>query len=360
VTDNKKTTSKSNKDKILDCIIEVYEYCKKSGESFSRDNYRKLSKDLDIEVASDSPAREEFGTWTVAVSKALAKQLTDSAKIDNGVLVDTEIYNLPHHDESGYSTIRHREVRNKLHKVFVFPDIHFPFQSNSALRCAVKAMITYEPDEVVLLGDLLDFYKVSKYLKDPKRGVQMQYELDMAKAFLQKLRNLLPGVRIIYLSGNHEDRLEKYLLGQAPALSGLDCLQLSALLDLDEMDIHFIPSHNFYSINKVHFTHGEYANTYSSKKHLDVYGATIIHGHTHRIQMHMTRYLDRTIEGWEIGFLASHNVSADYMKMGNWQHGFGTVEIFNDDYWVHPHHIRDSKLVFQGHLIDGSIEGAND
>ena len=43
----------------------------------------------------------------------------------------------------------------------------------------------------------------------------------------------------------------------------------------------------------------------------------------------------------------------DYVKCANWQHGFGTVDIFGDDYWIQGYHIRDGKVNFNGKMIEG-------
>jgi hypothetical protein len=67
----------------------------------------------------------------------------------------------------------------------------------------------------------------------------------------------------------------------------------------------------------------------------------------------MQKYLDRTIEEWSMGCLSTLEVSQDYIKAANWQHGFGTVEIQGDDYWIQSYHIRDGKVCFRGKILEG-------
>jgi len=80
------------------------------------------------------------------------------------------------------------------------------------------------PDEIVLLGDYADFYPVSRHAKDPSVAHALTDEIKSVNEGLDQLDKLWPKAKKVYLEGNHEWRLERYLSEQAPALFGVtDC-----------------------------------------------------------------------------------------------------------------------------------------
>ena len=328
-----------SKPDVLDCIRKVYSYCESRQRKFTRDTYRVVSQKLKLPYTSDAAAKRVYGSWDSAVHEALSAFKEDPLEVAS------------HFDSSYLQTIKKVLPSEDLYKVLVIPDIHTPFHNKKALDLSWRFAEAYEPDEIIQLGDVCDFYKISKYIKDPSRGVNIQAELDMARDLLREFKNRSGAKACTLLIGNHESRIRKYLHSIAPAMASLRSLTIEKLLDTESIGWRVIPEHNFYAINNVHFTHGEYVTKYSSDKHLGTYGETIIHGHTHRISCHMTKFLNRTIEGWEMGCLASLKVGQEYVKMANWQLRLGTVEISGQDYWITPHHIRDNRVTYNGRIL---------
>lgn len=88
--------------------------------------------------------------------------------------------------------------------VYVASDIHFPYQDDKAIDAFLSAVEKGKPDIIVLNGDLLDFYKLSRFSKDPS-GKNPEEEIEMCKNFLQRLRDTAGrNPRIYYTIGNHE------------------------------------------------------------------------------------------------------------------------------------------------------------
>lgn len=98
-----------------------------------------------------------------------------------------------------------KEELGNLEKILVFGDPHIPFQDDRAVDCMIKyAKREYKPSIIVINGDMLDFYSISTFDKNPSRKETIQDELDTANAFLSDLRSYFPKAKIYYLEGNHE------------------------------------------------------------------------------------------------------------------------------------------------------------
>lgn len=326
-----------NKEKLLNRLKELSLYAQTMGEKLTREFYREYKTNGDY---SEKDIITVYPSWSNALEDALSRVTHDS---DQVVMTHTN------HPEN---KIIGKDVK-EFYKVLVIPDVHIPFQDNKSVNTMIKFAEIYKPDHVIQLGDLVDFYKLSQYMKSPGRGSTVQQELNKAHNLLSLIKSRSNAKYMTLLTGNHEDRLHKYLCNKAPALTELDALKLENLLKLQAIDCQLIPSTSFYRINNVYFTHGEFCNVFSSLKHMNKYNETIIHGHTHVVKSTMARYLNKTIEAWEIGCLASMDTSEEYVKMPNWQHAFATVEFLGSDYWIRPHHIRNNRVSINGQVVEG-------
>jgi hypothetical protein len=100
-------------------------------------------------------------------------------------------------------------------RIGILSDIHFPYADLEALNIAVKYLIEWEPDCIILNGDIIDCYQLSFYERDPRKR-SFKYELDMLRNFFVQIRELFPSTRIVFRSGNHERRYERRILQQYP------------------------------------------------------------------------------------------------------------------------------------------------
>lgn len=215
------------------------------------------------------------------------------------------------------------------------------------------------PDEVVHIGDLGDFESVSAYqqLNPDTWGNSVQDCIDASFQILGNYRASVPKeTRFRYLIGNHEVRLQKYLLSQAKEIYGItqadggpSVLDLAYLLRLEELDIELVTSdlgtypHPQIEIvpDKLLAMHGDKArkgagNTPHAMSDGTSYG--VIHGHTHRAAV-----VSRTIRGTskrqqlqsaEIGCLCTANgLGYTSSRSTDWQQGFATVEVWPDGHY---------------------------
>src|SRR5690606_38886614 len=107
-----------------------------------------------------------------------------------------------------------------------------------SLRAVFNFMRDYQPDTIIQLGDLVDFYDISSYSKDPARIGKMQEEVDMARDFWMYMRDTFPKARLAMKAGNHEDRLPK-CVRQHYEISPLRDLSIRRQFKLDDSKVEY-------------------------------------------------------------------------------------------------------------------------
>ena len=127
-----------------------------------------------------------------------------------------------------------------MERTLIYSDIHFASSSEEIVDLAVfKFGKWYKPHHIFLNGDVVDNNAVSRYVKPPG-SAELGDDLAATRKFLQKLRRTFKDAEIHYISGNHEKRLDDYLLRQAPEIYGY--ISLPELLELDSLDIEYVDS----------------------------------------------------------------------------------------------------------------------
>ena len=231
----------------------------------------------------------------------------------------------------------------------VLSDQHIPFQDPVLEDLTIDFLKEHKPKVIHLLGDVLDFYSLSRFDKDPARLVTLQDELDGATRYFRRLRSVCPKARIIYSEGNHENRLRRYLWSQARALSNLRTLSFEELLGLDEFKIEWVDAHSPYKIGALLFIHGELvrrASGASAKGHMDKFGCNVIHGHTHRLGAHYHRTYSDMMGAWENGCLCT--LDPEYAVKPDWQNGWSVIWFNGEQFHVEQVCVVDAQYVYHG------------
>lgn len=246
---------------------------------------------------------------------------------------------------------RVKKDKAPIQRAIVLSDIHIPYHDQKALAVALAFAQDFKPDLIILNGDICDYYGASSYRKDPGRIDTLQDEISETRAFLKHVRDLFPNARIVYLKGNHEDRLERFILDKAPELYSLDSLSMDNLLHLEEMGIEWLDEHATFMLGELEIVHGFMVrgkSGYSAMSHHEKLGGSVLIGHTHRSALvcHTNRYGQHV--AIENGYLARSDV--DYVIRPDWQQGFTTIEYLPDGrFFARPHLIHKGCLVADGH-----------
>lgn len=215
-------------------------------------------------------------------------------------------------------------------------DSHHRYHDPDAVRLFLQFIKRTNPKKVILLGDIIDFYAISRYSKDPDRATPTSFkeELYIVRQFLYNVRKALGKGEIVYIQGNHEKRLQTYLWNNSAALSELDELKLPSLLRLDAYDIRYVPDGTW--LGDIYFTHGSIVRKhagYSAKAEFEKNGCTGMTGHTHRDGKYTVRNRSGHFAWWENFCLCDLN--PEYIEgIANWTNGFSCINIINDRPYV--------------------------
>lgn len=235
-------------------------------------------------------------------------------------------------------------------RIACIPDTHSPYHDKRALELAIKVIKSFRPDVLVHMGDIADMYAISSYDKDPRKSQGFLSELREVNKVFDQIDGLAP--RKIFLCGNHEARLEKYLFKKAPELH--DYVTIPQAFDLKRRGWEYYPYQVPVKIGKLYFVHDlGFSGKYSLAQTMDAFPGNIIMAHTHRLEMRVRGNLKREkLIGANFGWLGDSN-AIDYLPSvkikQDWARGFGLIELEKDGTpHVEPVEIRAGKCFFRG------------
>ena len=215
----------------------------------------------------------------------------------------------------------------------VLSDIHLPYHHEGALRLAIQTAKKWKADCILLNGDQMDGCSVSTHEKDPDAR-DLAEEIKITREFLEMLRKQFPKAQIIYRSGNHEDRLRKYVARVAPELLGLNEIRLERLLNLDNLGIEWVADKRLINLGKLPTLHGHefYSGQNSpvnAARGLFMRGKTsAIQGNLHQTSEHTeTSLAGDTLTTWSLGCLCALNPNYSPLASLKWNHGIALIEV---------------------------------
>lgn len=245
----------------------------------------------------------------------------------------------------------------KIKKALILPDSHVPFEDKRAYALMLKVAKYVKPDEIVILGDYLDFYSVSAHAKDSElANLTLKQEVDAGSKRLEELDILFPRAKKVFIEGNHEFRLARYLRDRAPDLFGL--VDLPEILGLNKRKnwkwIPYGPYQKYKVLkSKLHARHEPLAG--SAKATATRAMASVIYGHIHSIEEHQVVSMDGSnYRAISVGWLGDtkHKAFSYVKNHAQWSHGFGIVHVLPNGDWFHQTiHIIDYQCVYAGKLF---------
>jgi predicted phosphodiesterase len=235
-------------------------------------------------------------------------------------------YKLPDSEETVFKPYFIKGVK----KLAVFSDIHVPYHSISAITAALD--YTKDCDALLIDGDLIDFYGLSRFMKDPRKR-SVAHELEATNDLLDVLQSRFK--KIYYKLGNHDIRFDHYLMQKAPELLGIKAIELPELLKCRERNIEVIKDKTIIRANALNIIHGhEFSVGFFSPVNI-ARGlflrakVTALQGHNHQSSSHTERDLSgKVVKTWSLGCLCE--LHPDYMPINKWDHGFATVTLDKD------------------------------
>lgn len=183
-----------------------------------------------------------------------------------------------------------------------------PTHDEQAIDLALAITKAAKPTKVVLVGDNLDLPEMGKYRLSPAYQQTTQATIDRATLLCAQLRHAAPDAEIVWLAGNHEERLPNYILDNAAAAFGLrkgytpeswPVMSVPYLCRFDEFGITYLPGYpasSYWITERLRVIHGDKVASGGSTAHkyLATEKTSVIYGHIHRRE-----WAERTREDYD-------------------------------------------------------------
>lgn len=172
-----------------------------------------------------------------------------------------------------------------------------PTHDEQAIEVALAITKAAQPDLVILVGDNLDFPEFStKFRLTPAFAFTTQAAIDRATLLCAQVRAAAPDAQIIWLAGNHEERLPRLLMDNAKAAYGIrrgndpesfPVMSVPYLCRMDEFGVEFRPGYpasNVWITERLQVIHGDKVASSGSTAHkyLSSSKTSVVYGHIHR------------------------------------------------------------------------------
>jgi predicted phosphodiesterase len=261
-------------------------------------------------------------------------------------------------------------------RIGILSDIHIPYHDLDALNIALNEFKRVQVDTIVLNGDIIDCYNLSRWEKDPNQRKHF-YEMELLTMFLDDLKTMFPKVELVYKLGNHDERYEKFIYSKSPEFAGVHVLSWKHLLNLRFEDcgtckgigiskgidcpncekgkvannvsrgIHLVKGKKLIKAGKLNIIHGHEVKVSSPVSPARAFAlkakANIIGGHLHQTSELTYKDINGKVSGaWSTGCLC--DMHPDYAPINDWSHGFAWIQIEGEDFEVFNHKIINGKI----------------
>jgi hypothetical protein len=203
-----------------------------------------------------------------------------------------------------------------------------------------------KPSSIILLGDHLDCggFLAEHHTWGYVAETDYTFEDDCqaTNQFLDALQSAAPQATIEYLEGNHERRIEKWIVtdvlkkgkGSSSSVKTLNALfSTETVLQLDKRKIPIYKQGQWYDgchvpgtilRDNCYFTHGQFTSKAAAAAHLAKYNSNIWFGHTHRMDMATKRTVaSGPIGAWNPGCLCQLQPFWMHQNLTDWVNGYG-------------------------------------
>ena len=238
-----------------------------------------------------------------------------------------------------------------MQKYLLIADIHLEAGDtpDPAYLLSKKVAKAIKFSGTINIGDMLDFSYISAYTVDVPgavEGMRLKDDFDILKAELSFWSKI--GTRHLYLEGNHEARVQKYLM-KNPVLQGVfDLRQI-----VEDAGHEWIPvlKQPYKFLPDLLLVHGVSFSKYYAAQNAINAGMSIVSGHAHRQQTFSYSYPDgRVITGYGLGTLGP--INPDYFagqRIAGHTQSISVLYIDDDGTWdITTHLIKNGKVIVEG------------
>lgn len=238
--------------------------------------------------------------------------------------------------------------RPKKERYLILSDFHVPDHDIKIFDLILRFISFYQPDFIDILGDFVNFTKISKYDQDPYYKTDLADEIEEGRGILREIvktaHNANPKVEITWVEGNHEQRLTKFLGKNASQLAGLTSdeefiVSVPHLFECKKLGVKWVNSDRIIQRHGVSFFHGlsvRVKSGFSAHANIDKFGTSGFTGHTHRMALVTRTQLGSTKFWVETGCLCNKITTPTYVVSPDWTQGFAVAEYNHETRQFYP------------------------
>ena len=244
-------------------------------------------------------------------------------------------------------------------KYIVFGDSHIPKHNEIVLRCMLKVMDDEKFDGIINGGDFMDMDPISHWTKNKRKtleGRRLMEDYVIANQVLDEMDKRLPSnAEKYFFWGNHEDWYNQFI-EEVPAMEGYG--DPNTELKLEERGYKIYPYNHIEYFGKLGITHGIYASTTATKKHMDELKTNIMHFHVHtQAELYASSEArELSFGGYSVG--CTCDLAPGYMRgrPHKWTHGFATLDVNKKTgaFFVDLKRVVRGKVMYNGKIYDGN------
>jgi predicted phosphodiesterase len=279
--------------------------------------------------------------------QAIEGKTRDRTKPSEGAVLENRPYNpynLPKSDEAVYEPF----VLD-CSRLLVLSDIHIPYHSIDSLSAAFDYAKKEKPDAILLNGDTLDFFQLSRFCKEPGKR-SFAHELSAFKEFFDVLNKTF-GAKIYFKLGNHEERYNHFLWQKAGELDGVNEFKLEEIIKARAEGIEVIGDKRIIKAGELDIIHGhEFGGSVFSPVNIArglflKAKVSAMQGHNHQTSEHTESNMNGKITTtWSLGCLCELHPA--YLPINRWNNGFAVVDVSdNGEFEVRNKRIHKGKVL---------------
>jgi UDP-2,3-diacylglucosamine pyrophosphatase LpxH len=216
--------------------------------------------------------------------------------------------------------------------VLITNDWQIPFHDVQVIEGLFMPFLKWlRPDEFIWNGDIIDNYNLSEFSKNPLQKPTLIDEATVAREYMARISKTKGLQRKVWLGGNHEDRLRRYMWQHAGRLQLGPDDTFESVFAPKAHGFDYLPYGSVVALGSLDVTHGSIVRQHSgwsAKAHFDKRGGSVIIGHTHRLGTYYRTNAKGVHVSIENGCLCS--LKPEYVQDPDWQQGWAVVKVADD------------------------------
>lgn len=208
-------------------------------------------------------------------------------------------------------------------------DWQIPFHDEQIIDGLLLPFIKWlKPDGFIWNGDIVDCYELSEFSKNPLLRDVLFSETETAQDYMGRIGKMRSIQDRIWIGGNHEDRLRRYMWQHAGRLKLDPQTTFEQLFQVREHSFVYLPYGAVVQLGKLDVTHGSVVRQHSgwsAKAAFEKRGGSVLVGHTHRGGTYYRTNAKGTHGAFENFCMC--RLDPEYVQDPDWQQGFSVVHV---------------------------------